>query len=138
MNNFSNLAKEQQIAVIEQLVNMMGLPAHSIEKDWWVTMVLKALFETSCADYLVFKGGTSLSKCWNLIERFSEDIDVAISRDFFGITHVASKNQRDKLRKTSSKYVREKLVGELDEMLKHADERIAQSFSFRKNGRNVF
>jgi predicted nucleotidyltransferase component of viral defense system len=70
---------------------------------------------------LVFKGGTSLSKCWDLIKRFSEDIDVAISRDFFGITRISSKNQRDKLRKSSSKYIREKLVDELDEILKQAE-----------------
>jgi len=85
----------------------------------WVTAVLKALFSTSCADFLVFKGGTSLSKGWNLIERFSEDIDVAISRDFFSITNIESKNQRDKLRKLSSKYVQGKLILELDEQLKN-------------------
>ena len=39
-------------------------------------MVLNALFKCSCADQLIFKGGTSLSKGWNLIERFSEDIDL--------------------------------------------------------------
>jgi len=40
MNNFRNLTKEQQIAVIEQLVNKMGLPAQAIEKDLWVTTFL--------------------------------------------------------------------------------------------------
>jgi hypothetical protein len=84
-------------------------------------MVLKVLFETSCAEYLVFKGGTSLSKGWNLIKRFSEDIDVAISREFFDITGILSKNQRDKLRKASSKYIQEKLIGELGERMGNAE-----------------
>jgi len=53
-----------------------------IEKDWWVTITLKALFQTECKDSLIFKGGTSLSKGWGLIERFSEDIDLAISPSF--------------------------------------------------------
>ena len=83
-------------------------------------MVLDALFKTSCADYLVFKGGTSLSKSWNLIERFSEDIDVAISRNFFGITNISSKNQREKLRKASSKYIQDELVIELNQKLQEA------------------
>ena len=48
-------------------------------------MVLKALFNTSFAGNMVFKGGTSLSKGWNLIERFSEDIDLAIDRTLFGL-----------------------------------------------------
>ena len=89
----------------------------AVEKDWWVTVILKALFQTSCADYLIFKGGTSLSKGWNLIERFSEDIDLAISHDFFGINST-NKNQRDKLRKKSRKYILETLAGELDERLR--------------------
>ena len=69
MNNFWNLTKEQQIAVIEQLVNKMGLPAQAIEKDLWVTTILQLIFSLPFADKLVFKGGTSLSKVWNVIER---------------------------------------------------------------------
>lgn len=53
------------------------------EKDWWVTAVLYAVFHTSISEYLLFKGGTSLSKGWNIINRFSEDIDLALNRDFF-------------------------------------------------------
>lgn len=62
-----------------------------------------------------------MSKCWNLIERFSEDIDVAIFRDFFSITEISSKNQRDKLRKASSKYIQEHLIDELNDKLKAAE-----------------
>ena len=81
----------------------------AVEKDWWVTVILKALFQTSCSESLIFKGGTSLSKGWNLIERFSEDIDLAIDRRFFGIEKT-NKSQRDKLRKLSRKYIIEVLI----------------------------
>jgi predicted nucleotidyltransferase component of viral defense system len=118
MNNWQSLSAERQRVIIGNIASQTGYSPHAIEKDWWVTMVLKALFQTSCADYLVFKGGTSLSKCWNLIERFSEDVDVAIFREFFNITEISSKNQRYKLRKTSSKYIQEHLIDELDEKLK--------------------
>jgi predicted nucleotidyltransferase component of viral defense system len=121
MNNWQALKSERQQLIIENIANQTGLSPHAIEKDWWVTMVLKALFETSCAEHLVFKGGTSLSKGWNLIERFSEDIDVAISRDFFDITNISSKNQRDKLRKLSSKYIQDELITELNQKLQKAD-----------------
>jgi predicted nucleotidyltransferase component of viral defense system len=121
MNNWQSISPERQRIIIGNILLKTGYSTHAIEKDWWVTMVLKALFQTSCAGYLVFKGGTSLSKCWNLIERFSEDIDVAISRDFFGITNISSKNQRDRLRKKSSEYIKEKLCGELDEILKKSE-----------------
>ena len=121
MNRRLQLSEQERIDTITTASLENGLPFEVIEKDWWVTMVLKALFETKCADYIVFKGGTSLSKCWNLIERFSEDIDVAISREFFGITNVSSKNQREKLRKLSSKYIQDELITELTAQLQEAN-----------------
>jgi predicted nucleotidyltransferase component of viral defense system len=121
MNNWQNkVTPERKRLIINNIALQTGYSLHAIEKDWWVTMVLKALFGTTCSDYLVFKGGTSLSKGWNLIERFSEDIDVAINRDFFGITNISSKNQRDKLRKSSSKYIQNELIAELSQKMQEA------------------
>ena len=94
-----------------------GIGQAAIEKDWWVSVTLKALFQTDCAESLIFKGGTSLSKGWGLIERFSEDIDLAISHSFFGINK-SNKNQRDKLRKLSRIYIQNTLSGQLDERLR--------------------
>ena len=94
-----------------------GINQLAIEKDWWVTVTLKALFQTDCRDSLIFKGGTSLSKGFNLIERFSEDIDLAISHSFFGIEKT-NKSQRDKLKKLARKYIQETLSAQLDAQLK--------------------
>lgn len=52
--------------------NELAIPANIIEKDYYVTVVLKALSEK--LDDMVFKGGTSLTKCYQLLDRFSEDI----------------------------------------------------------------
>jgi hypothetical protein len=54
------------------------MAAKALEKDWWVTLTLKALFQSAYAPLMVFKGGTSLSKGFKLIQRFSEDIDIAL------------------------------------------------------------
>jgi len=71
---------------------------------------LRALFALPYAENLSFKGGTSLSKCYNLIERFSEDIDIAVYRDFLGFGGNLSKTQiNDKLRRAACSFVREKL-----------------------------
>lgn len=99
---------EQHLRYINQI---------AIEKDWWVTITLKALFHTDCREALIFKGGTSLSKGYNIIERFSEDIDLAINHSFFGIEKT-SKNQRERLRKTARKYIHETLADQLDCFLK--------------------
>jgi predicted nucleotidyltransferase component of viral defense system len=52
-----------------------------VEKDYWITLVLSRLAKSKYVDEAVFKGGTSLSKGYNLIERFSEDVDIAIIND---------------------------------------------------------
>ncbi|MCG8532622.1 MAG: nucleotidyl transferase AbiEii/AbiGii toxin family protein [Desulfovibrionales bacterium] len=57
-----------------------GIPEVYIEKDYWVSLVLKELFASEISDQVVFKGGTSLSKCHHLIERFSEDVDLVVFR----------------------------------------------------------
>lgn len=89
MIQFLQLNTEDRKLLIEQVARKTGLPVQSIEKDWWVTFVLRALFSLPMAEYFIFKGGTSLSKAWNLIERFSEDIDIALSPEAFGRAYVS-------------------------------------------------
>ena len=99
------ISTERRIEILNQASNSTGLPAIAIEKDWWVTLALKASFALGYSQHIVFKGGTSLSKGWNLIERFSEDIDLAIDRKFFGFEGDISKSQIKNLRKESCKFI---------------------------------
>ena len=111
---FVTLPITAQQNYIRVLSNETGLDPQIIEKDWWVTTVLRALFALPYADALSFKGGTSLSKCWNLIERFSEDVDIAVSREYLGFSGTLSKTQvSDKLRRAACTFVREKLQYDL-------------------------
>ena len=107
-----------RLAMLQQTeIEHLGINQVAIEKDWWVTATLKALFQTDYHESLIFKGGTSLSKGFNIIERFSEDIDLAISHSFFGIEKT-SKNQREKLRKIARAYIHNTLSFQLDAKLK--------------------
>ena len=68
---------ENFVEIIQATADQLSIPAVYVEKDYWVTYILKRL---SCSDYkeqLIFKGGTALSKAHKLIHRFSEDIDLA-------------------------------------------------------------
>lgn len=96
------------------------LPEPSIEKDWWVTQILNIVFSLPIADQLVFKGGTSLSKAWNLIERFSEDIDLAVNPALFDVTEAPTKKQIKQLRKRSSLFVAEDLAAMLQSAIDDA------------------
>jgi predicted nucleotidyltransferase component of viral defense system len=71
MIGWLQLTVEQRRQTLIQAQARSGIAAKAIEKDWWVTLCLKALFQTPYAKYCLFKGGTSLSKAWKLIRRFS-------------------------------------------------------------------
>lgn len=103
--NYFNLTPEQQKTVITQTAARVGLPMQAVEKDLWVTTLLQILFTLSFANQLLFKGGTSLSKSYGLIHRFSEDIDLVIDRNYFGYKGDLTKKQIKQLRKQSSLFV---------------------------------
>lgn len=117
--NFIDLSKEDRLDILDRVSSELNIRQREvIEKDWWVTAVLRAMFDLPYADHLSFKGGTSLSKCWHLIDRFSEDIDVAIDREYLGFTGTLSKTQiSDKLRRTACSFVRETMQHDLAEQL---------------------
>ena len=109
---------------VQATANSLGILEIFIEKDYWVTYVLKKLSDSDFKDDVVFKGGTSLAKAFNLIKRFSEDIDLALLKkrglsgnairkkfrgiekilmgSFEEIVHASSKHS--KIRKTSYAY----------------------------------
>lgn len=117
MTDYFSLTPAQQRTIIEQTQNRLGLPPQAVEKDLWVTCILQVLFSLDISANIIFKGGTSLSKFGNLIERFSEDIDIAIDPSTYGLTGDLTKKQLKNLRKRSSLYVKEVLAVALREGL---------------------
>ena len=91
--------------IFVEISNKTGLPPAAVEKDWWVVCTLKIVFQMDISPHTVFKGGTSLSKAWGLIDRFSEDIDLALDRKFLHFDEKLSKSQVKKLREHSCKYI---------------------------------
>ncbi len=109
--------RDKQVAY-KQVAQKVNLPDYAVEKDWWVVQTLAILFETEVGSHMVFKGGTSLSKAWGLIARFSEDIDLAVDRNFYGFEGDLGKKQRTNLRKTANTYITESLYAELGSRFK--------------------
>ncbi|MCB0762845.1 MAG: nucleotidyl transferase AbiEii/AbiGii toxin family protein, partial [Flavobacteriales bacterium] len=100
--------------IYQDVSNKTGVPPQAVEKDVWVTLMLKMIFSSELAPQFIFKGGTSLSKAFNLIKRFSEDIDLGIDRRYLGFEGDLNKGQIRKLRKANHAFV----SGELKELLK--------------------
>src|SRR2546421_1409124 len=85
MDDFVQLKPEERRIFFEGTATPRNIQAQIIEKDFWVCWTLKQLFALpTIGEHLIFKGGTSLSKVFKVIERFSEDIDVSIDRAFLG------------------------------------------------------
>jgi len=112
---FLQLTDKEKVDLINQLHEENNLLHVIIEKDIWVTAVLRVLFSLPYTEQLSFKGGTSLSKCYNLIERFSEDVDIAINREFFGFMGdtFTIKQISKNLRKATCTFIRNNLQFDL-------------------------
>lgn len=122
IKNWIKLSFDQRKRYINTIAIENGISAETVEKDWWVTITLKAIFSSPFSEHLSFKGGTSLSKCWNLIERMSEDVDIAINREYLGFLGELSKTQiSDKLRRASCRFVREIMAVEIEKQLLKLD-----------------
>ena len=116
MTGWLKLTDSQRKATIDEAEQIVGITAKAIEKDWWVTLTLKALFQSAYAMHIMFKGGTSLSKCWKLIARFSEDVDIALDPEAFGMSYVEnpSKSHVEKLRRKGCSFTTNELKAELE------------------------
>lgn len=103
--DFYTVGKTEKTAIFNAIASDLGMTPFAVEKDWWLSQTLKIIFQMDIASQLVFKGGTSLSKAWKLISRFSEDIDLTIDRAFFvGYKGELSKKQITSLRKEAGVY----------------------------------
>lgn len=84
MDNVALLPAANRNELFEQSALKRGVLPAITEKDFWVCWVLKKLFESELSEHLVFKGGTSLSKVYGVISRFSEDIDLVLDWGLLG------------------------------------------------------
>ena len=84
-DRYLSLAPRERLELLDAASRQSGLAQAILEKDYWVCKTLDVLFALpELGSHLVFKGGTSLSKVYGLIDRFSEDVDISFHREFLG------------------------------------------------------
>jgi len=124
MDQFALKSPEDQQVYFDQAAEESSFSALMLQKDFWVCWALKRLFSLEKIRHsLIFKGGTSLSKAFQLIERFSEDIDLTLHRSFFGFTgekdpSSTSREKREKLLRELNAHATSYIQGELLESLR--------------------
>ena len=107
MDKFVLLTHKDKRAYFEVAAADLNVMPQLIEKDFWVCWILKILFSLpEIGAHLTFKGGTSLSKCYNVIKRFSEDVDIAIERPFLS-RNLAIEPDKEKSNKENRKILKE-------------------------------
>ena len=128
MNKVAQFDAAARAEIFAETANRRRLPEALVEKDFWVCWMLAQIFSIDeLKEGLLFKGGTSLSKVFNLIERFSEDIDLAVDYTMLGFT-----GARDPL---ASRLSRTKQIALLGEMLAACQSYIAGEFLERLHAR---
>lgn len=124
--SFLLLSHDERAELLNAVAAKLGRTAAVLEKDVWVCWVLAELFKMPGALPMAFKGGTSLSKVFNAIYRFSEDIDITISycslegTDPFALSKSQQRKLSDRLKEGVDRHVREKIVPYLSTALSTA------------------
>lgn len=128
LDEFAALAIGDRRPYFETAADRLNTLATIVEKDFWVVWTLKHLYELSDAPRFIFKGGTSLSKAFGIIERFSEDIDLIIDRAYFGYAGVddigaaptpsAARKRIESLDEVMAGYIRATLLPALEKRFK--------------------
>jgi hypothetical protein len=139
---FLGLTAEQRSRAIEEAAARQGVSPVIIEKDFWVCFALSLLYRSEFGESLVFKGGTSLSKVFGAIKRFSEDIDLSLAPEFLNLPKPGlSRNQANKwmllAEQACVEAVRDRITPELNRQLavivqdRPAGLRLAARFEFQ-------
>jgi hypothetical protein len=124
MNGYIALPLEDQRAACLLVQDALQLHAGSVEKDFWVCWTLRELFALpDIRTHLTFKGGTSLSKAWKPIHRFSEDIDLIVYKKVLGFGGAASPDQAtsQKQRRVRNEALMPALSGKIEVTLGASD-----------------
>jgi hypothetical protein len=140
MDHFALLpARERAIVFREIAARLRVGSATIVEKDFWVCWALKQIFSSTKLPSPLFKGGTSLSRLYRVIERFSEDVDIVLDRHALGFagdedpSNIAGTNKRN--RKL------DELAGKCSETVQGASDRNSRSpfvrSSVKRNGRSA-
>lgn len=146
MPDFFQLTVDERLDALNVAADASGLPPHLLEKDIWVVWALRHLFSGPYAEQLVFKGGTSLSKAYGVIRRFSEDVDLtydirAIAGDLVGDANTllpATKSQEKKWSKEIRVRLADWVSTEIVPRLQHDLEQSNLPATVRSEGDTIF
>jgi predicted nucleotidyltransferase component of viral defense system len=119
------LTNEERAEIFQEVEEERKMPAAAIEKDFWVCWVLYRLFSNEeLSKQLLFKGGTSLSKCYGLIERFSEDIDLILDWElltkedpYLERSNTQQKKFNEAMEANAQAYVQDTLLGQIENLM---------------------
>ena len=126
MDEIAKLSKKERELLFRETASIKGVAPEIVEKDFWVCWTLKQLFSLpSIKEHIVFKGGTTLSKVFGVIERFSEDIDLIMDWRLIGLdkepyihrTRTQQERFNEKTNEEAAEYIKNSILPLLDNVL---------------------
>ena len=125
LETIAQLLNEERAEVFSEAAAQLGLPEAAIEKDFWVCWALQKFFsDPVLSKQVIFKGGTTLSKCYNLIERFSEDIDLILDWELITDDDPYLKRSNTKqdlfnkgMKSKTESYIKNTLLDQIDKLV---------------------
>jgi len=128
METVAKLTEKNRNELFSATSGKKGITEVLVEKDFWVCLLLKTIFENNELNkQLIFKGGTALSKCYKLINRFSEDVDLILDWQCLGITDEDAWKERSgnkqnefnkRIDELGKQYIKQSILPCLDKILK--------------------
>ncbi len=140
-SSWFGLSKQNQLEALNVASDHSGRPSHLLEKDIWVVWVLSAIYGSELAEKVTFKGGTSLSKVYGVIDRFSEDIDLTydIRELIEGVADVPevrpdSRNHANRIRSAVTKQLPERIKAVIVPVIETASSQLKAGISWEIAG----
>lgn len=118
MKNWNQISKREKLEVFTLIAAEKGITTSAVEKDWWITEAVNLIFQTRLSTHLILKGGEAFNKAWNLIEKFSNDIDLSLDVSFYGFKGAVTPRDLATIQKRLYNYISQQFYPSLQQKFK--------------------
>jgi len=131
MKNWNQISKKLKIEIFTKIAEQKGITMFEVEKDWWIAESLNLIFQTRLSTHLTLKGGEAFNKAWNLIDQFSNDIDLSLDISFYGFKRAINTSELKTIEKRLHNYMNEQFSPSLEQKFK--DKELTVSVNLKEN-----
>ncbi|MFH6999703.1 nucleotidyl transferase AbiEii/AbiGii toxin family protein [Flavobacterium sp. FlaQc-57] len=138
MKNWNQISKREKLEIFSKIAAEKGISTYTVEKDWWITEAVYLIFQTRLSTHLILKGGPAFNKAWNLIEKFSNDIDLSLDISFYGFKGAITSRELATIQKRLYNYISQQFYPSLEQKFKDKELNVVITLRENDSAENVF